>query len=388
MTTTKEDCDRLRTIASHFAELSGTEETARAFLHRIADQLERAAGVAIAEARIPRKVDDLERDDSLFPEGEGRVKMTKEEMSHHTETPWGEDMAHKHLAGGQALLLNGSRLFHTARILSEANYQYARHCVNSHDALLAAKAALEESINGLKRPHEITSETDYMLLGDITKAEEAASDDTTAGPKQAGFVPEEATAAIAEANLKGEHAPLCRTRLELLRDQFGASFGPLHEITASNEVHYTWCMDSGPGNITRGLISHRDLLDDMVANADTTREHNTIIDSLAGQIRDKDVKLSHANFALATHRQRLTFAQGETTFYQSISDSWEFVATKINDNLKAERKQAAAKLHDIAEELCDLYEAMDAGQDTAALEDFFTNGPLPVKYVDGEGWKP
>ena len=101
-------------------------------------------------------IGEAERDDGVevptteHPEGKGRGSMTPEEATHHTELPWSESMATKFPAHGGALLLYVRSLSHTSRILSEANYHFARHRVNCHDELLAMCKATRGWFDGTR----------------------------------------------------------------------------------------------------------------------------------------------------------------------------------------------------------------------------------------------
>lgn len=66
----------------------------------------------------------------------------------HTPPPWTNSTALPVRAGeGHRLLLGGDPPLVDCRVLSEANYQLAKRCVNAHDDLLeACKTALAESV--------------------------------------------------------------------------------------------------------------------------------------------------------------------------------------------------------------------------------------------------
>ena len=56
--------------------------------------------------------------------------------SKHTPVPWGETIAPLIHAGDQRISIGGETPRVACRVLSEDNFQWAKHCVNAHDDLL------------------------------------------------------------------------------------------------------------------------------------------------------------------------------------------------------------------------------------------------------------
>ncbi len=285
------------------------------------------------------------------PEGEGRVKMTEEEMANHTKTPWGEDMAHQNLAGGQSLLLNGNRLAHTARILSEANYQYARHCVNSHDELIAACKDARENINNEKgccndRFAVLVLRTAITNaegiagtytppdedLGDIAAAELAMEQPLSTTPIPRRQAMQSRALTYSEAlKLAAEYAtqlderdacahdPARRSQLEVLRDAFDQTFG-----TPPGSTHRDWW----PGSMTADMISKA-----AAEVADVTlKEKQTVIDSLTGQLRDKDVEISDLHRGLSIANTANTRRLNENTALRAENTAQDVILQSYRED--------------------------------------------------------
>ena len=59
-------------------------------------------------------------------------------MTEHMPTPWTDETGASIAEGDPRVLFNGVPPAVKCRVIAEANYQHAKHCVNCHDELVAA----------------------------------------------------------------------------------------------------------------------------------------------------------------------------------------------------------------------------------------------------------
>ncbi len=94
-------------------------------------------------------------------------------MIEHTPAPWTDTtyVMAVGLAGGVKVLLNGKPPQIDCRVMSEGNYQHAKHCVNAHaDLLTACEEALKVSEDAEWAPHQgLPDATEAILRAAIAK---------------------------------------------------------------------------------------------------------------------------------------------------------------------------------------------------------------------------
>lgn len=63
-------------------------------------------------------------------------------MMERDPAPWTDKLTPLIKVGDQRVLLNGNPVRAACRVITEGNFQYAKYCVNNHDALIEALEAL------------------------------------------------------------------------------------------------------------------------------------------------------------------------------------------------------------------------------------------------------
>ncbi len=92
-------------------------------------------------------------------------------MAEHTATPWTDRTALAIPPGDDRVKLGGYPSKVAIRVLSEGNYQYAKHCINAHDDLVAAcKLGLRSA--GMPPHSKSTREAMRIFTAALALAEE------------------------------------------------------------------------------------------------------------------------------------------------------------------------------------------------------------------------
>lgn len=84
----------------------------------------------------------------------------------HNPAPWTNELTPLIEAGNPVVKLNGAPCSVDLRVLSEDNFQYAKHRVNCHDELLEALIEIEQMVHA----NEMNEGTMEVVRAAISKA--------------------------------------------------------------------------------------------------------------------------------------------------------------------------------------------------------------------------